>query len=75
MARNAITIVQRNFAVRLAMWQEGTEEPPDPLEISELCGLMRAAVAALDVSTKIRGDSLGVEQLVDTLIEERNQRN
>lgn len=47
--------------------------PPTPLEISELCVLMRSAIACMDVATKIRGDSLGIDQLVDSLVEGKDK--
>ncbi|MBP5971588.1 hypothetical protein HW132_02245 [Brasilonema sp. CT11] len=66
MGARAIAIIQRELATRL--------QTPEVLKSNELAGLMRASVMAVDVGSKLQAESLGIDTLVDTLADEKNQR-
>jgi hypothetical protein len=66
MGARAIAIIQRELASRL--------QHMEVLKSNELAGLMRASVMAVDVGSKLHAEALGVDTLVDTLADEKNQR-
>ncbi|RAM52031.1 MAG: hypothetical protein C6Y22_08310 [Hapalosiphonaceae cyanobacterium JJU2] len=67
MGARAIAILQRELASRL--------QHPERLKPSELAGLMRASIWAVDVGSKLQAEALGLDNLAHLLTETTNQRN
>lgn len=73
--RGMISVGAKAVSILQAVLQERLNaERREQLSVNEISTLMRASALAIDVGSKLVGEALGVDTLVTTLIDEKDQR-